>query len=350
MRKIRVGILGATGAVGQRFVALLDQHPWFKVSALAASDRSAGKKYVDVVNWTLPTPIPGWAQDMEVQPTRPELDCDIVFSGLDAAVAKEVEWEFAKKGYRVISNARSFRYDPLVPLLIPEANPDHIHILAEQQKRYGFGRGFIVTNPNCSTIGLVLGILPLWLEAGIEKMVVTTLQAVSGAGYPGVAGLDILGNVIPHISGESEKIEKEPLKILGKLEGNSFVEAEIAISAQCNRVPVRDGHLISVSLQLKKKLNLEAIRELYRKFASPLAEWNLPSAPYHPVGLDGSTFQPQPLHKVNSGNGMIVTVGQLRECSVLDVRLVALVHNTIRGAAGGAILNAEWLKVNGYLD
>ena len=349
-RKWRVGILGATGMVGQRFVVLLQGHPWFEVGALAASDRSAGRPYGEAVQWLLESPLPEEVAALPVQKAEPGLECDFVFSGLSADAAREVEPAFAAAGYPVISNASAFRNDPLVPLLVPEVNGEHVHLIRKQQKQKGFSRGgFLVTNPNCSTTGLVLSLAPLFRRFGLEKLLVTTLQALSGAGFPGVPSLQILANVLPQISGEAEKIEWEPRKIFGVLGEGQIRPAELVISAQCNRVPVRDGHLISVSVQLEEPASLEEVRQAFREYRSPLAKWNLPSAPAQPVCLTEDPLSPQPLLHAGTGGGMAVTVGQLRECPVLDFRFVALVHNTVRGAAGGAILNAEWLAVQGYL-
>jgi len=349
MKKLKVGILGATGAVGQQFIALLENHPWFEITFLAASERSVGKTFTQATNWFLENPMPSWLAEKEVLPCEPSFDCDFVFSGLDSNVAGEIEWNFAKNGIPVISNAKNYRTDHLVPLLIPEVNPDHIHLIPEQQKKYNFDTGYIVTNPNCSTVGLTLSVFPLWQKVGIESMVVTTLQAISGAGYPGVPSLDILGNIIPAISGEEDKIQTEPQKIFGTFENNQISFAKLDISAQCNRVPVRNGHMISISLKLDQPVDLEKIHSIYKDFISPLEKWNLPSAPRQPVQFTDNLFRPQPLLDVNLGGGMVVTVGQLQKCPVLDIRLTGLVHNTIRGAAGVAILNAEWLKINGYL-
>ncbi|MBW1976290.1 MAG: aspartate-semialdehyde dehydrogenase [Deltaproteobacteria bacterium] len=349
MKKYRVGVLGATGAVGQQFLNLLNGHPWFEVVAVAASSRSAGKKYLDATGWLLPGEPPRWLEDMVVQECTPGDELDFVFPGLDSTVAGEIEWRFAQNDIPVISNARNYRMNPLVPLLIPEVNPEHIQLIPAQKKKHGFRRGFLVTNPNCATVGLVLGLFPLWRSLGIEKIVVTTMQAISGAGYPGVPALDIEGNVLPFIPNEADKIQSEPGKILGQIVDGQLVHAKIRISAQCNRVPVRDGHLLSVSLKLKKRASRDEIVATYREFTSPLSEWNLPSAPLHPVVFVDEPLRPQPQRDAFRDGGMAVTVGQLSPCEVLDWRLVILVHNTIRGAAGGAILNAEWLHVNGLL-
>lgn len=349
MKKQKIGILGATGAVGQQFIALLENHPWFEITLLAASESSAGKTFIEATKWLLESQMPTWLSEQVILSCVPNYDCDFVFSGLDSSVASEIEWNFAKNGIPVISNAKNYRTDPLVPLLIPEINPDHIHLIPEQQKKYNFGTGFIVTNPNCSSVGLTLSVYPLWQEIGIESMVVTTLQSISGAGYPGVASLEILGNIIPGIQGEADKIQTEPQKIFGIFKNNQISTAKLNISAQCNRVPVRNGHLISMLLKFERPVELEEIQSIYEDFISPLEKWNLPSAPKKPVQFTDSLFRPQPLLDVNLGNGMVVSVGQLQKCPVLDIRLTGLVHNTIRGAAGGAILNAECLKVNGYL-
>ncbi len=351
MQTFRVGVLGATGIVGQQFITLLQDHPWFEISALAASDKSSGKPYGEAVHWVQDSPLPASVAEMPVLPAKPDLPCDLVFSALGASAAETIESAFAEAGYPVVSNASAFRMDPVVPLLIPEINPDHVDLIEKQHTRGEDKRGgFIVTNPNCSTIGLVLGIYPIWKRFGIRRMVVTTVQAVSGAGYPGLAALQIMGNVIPNISGEQEKIENEPLKILGKLVQGRIQPARMQISAQCNRVPVRDGHLVSVSLELETKAAVEDVREALETFVSPLAEYELPSAPKHPVVFLDDPFRPQPLKDLRTAGGMSVTVGQLAPCPVLHYRLVSLVHNTIRGAAGAAILNAEWLAVSGYLQ
>ncbi len=348
MKKIRVGILGATGMVGQQFVLLLQDHPWFEITALAASEKSAGKPYAEAVQWVQSEPLPEAVADLPVQEARPDLPCEVVFSGLDASAAESIERAFADAGYAVISNARNYRMHPQVPLLVPEVNPNHIELIRHQREGRP-ERGFIVTNPNCSTTGLVLGVLPLWRRFGIRRMLVNTLQAVSGAGFPGLPAMQMLGNVLPHIRGEAEKIQTEPLKLFGSLEGDRVQAAEIQIGAQCNRVPVLNGHLISVSLELRQQATHEAVQETLRQFVSPLAEWYLPSAPPQPVRLVEDPFAPQPARDLMADGGMTVTVGQLAPCPVLDYRLVILVHNTIRGAAGGAILNAELLHVNGYL-
>lgn len=342
--RLPVAVLGATGAVGQRFVSLLAEHPWFRLAALCASDRTAGKRYGDVVRWHLDRDIPEDAAAMQVLPCRPGLDARIAFSGLDAAVAGEIEAEFAASGHAVVSNAKNHRMAADVPLLVPEVNADHLELVKGQRKHYPSG-GFIVTNPNCSTVGLVMALGPLHAAFGVERVVVTTLQAVSGAGYPGVATLDILDNVIPHIGGEEEKIESESRKILGKPRR----AASFSVSAHCHRVPVLDGHTLAVSAAFAKKVGPHEAKEALRRFRSPLAALGLPSLPEKPIVVRDEDDRPQPRHDRMTGKGMTVSVGRVRECPVLDLRFVALVHNTLRGAAGVAVLNAELLRSRGML-
>lgn len=346
VRKFNVGVLGATGAVGQKFVELLQGHPWFEITALAASERSAGKPYREAANWIGAKPIPASLADRVVEEAKPGLDCDLVFSGLDASVAGDIERSFAEAGYAVVSNARNYRMEDDVPLLIPEVNPDHTK-LVEQQK-WGSG-GFIVTNPNCSTVGLVSALRPLVDNFGLEAVQVTTMQALSGAGYPGVASLDAMGNVVPYIGGEEEKMAIEPRKILGTLRNGSIDPFEIRLSAQCNRVPVLEGHLEAVSVKLGSKATVEEVKEAFRNWRSPIDELNLPSAPKPFIQVFDENNFPQPRRHAELGGGMTVSVGRVRACEVLDVKFIVLVHNTIRGAAGGAILNAELLVEQGLL-
>jgi aspartate-semialdehyde dehydrogenase len=342
--RLRAGVLGATGAVGQRFVQLLAGHPWFDLVALAASERSAGKAYAEAVPWRLDVPLPPAARDLPVQPARPGLECDLVFSALDAAVAGPIEEAFAKAGYAVLSNSRNHRMDEDVPLLVPEVNADHAALIEVQKKRRGW-KGFIVTNPNCSTVTLTLALAPLERRFGLKSVVVTTLQAVSGAGYPGVPSLDILGNVVPFIAGEEEKIERETRKILGRLEGGGGAIAmhPMVVSAQTTRVPVVDGHTASVFVSLEKHAGLEELREAFRNFTGPPQQLGLPSAPAHPTVLLEAPDRPQPRLDLNVERGMATLVGRLRRCELLGWKFIALGHNTIRGAAGAAILNAELL-------
>ena len=345
--RIRAGILGATGAVGQKFVELLDGHPWFEVTAVAASGRSAGRAYREAVNWLGSSPIPEAVGDLVVRTAEAPLDCDFVFSGLDASVAGDVETAFARAGYPVISNARNHRMDVDVPLLVPEINPGHLALIDRQE--YGPG-GFIVTNPNCSTVGLAMVLAPLQTAFGVESVLVTTFQALSGAGYPGVASLDALGNVVPYIGGEEAKLASEPRRILGALGPDGVEDAGITISPQCNRVPVVDGHLECVSVRFARKpASLEEVAETLGTFAPPDDVVGLPSAPDRPIRVLTAPDAPQPRRDVMAGRGMTVSVGRIRPCEVLDVKLVLLVHNTIRGAAGGAILNAEILVRTGRL-
>ena len=344
--RLKAGILGATGAVGQKFVALLAGHPWFEISSLMASDRSAGRPYREAANWIGQTPIPEHVAGMLVEECRPDVPCDLVFSGLDSSVAGDIESEFAAHGYAVISNARNHRMDPTVPLLVPEINAGHLGLLDTERAD---GRGYIVTNPNCSTVGLVCALKPLQDAFGLEAVIVTTMQALSGAGYPGVPALDIVGNVLPYIPGEEEKIVSEPRKLLGRLVAGELVPLDVPISAQCNRVPVVDGHMLSISVRLRVKPSIEALRNAFSTFTSSIDDLDLPSGRSPLLEFFDDPTYPQPLRQANLGGGMTVSIGRLKPCGVLDFRFVALVHNTIRGAAGGALLNAELLVAKGYL-
>ncbi len=354
--KIKVGVLGATGAVGQKFVQLLAHHPWFELAEVAASERSAGKTYGETTRWFQNSPLPERIRHLAVKPCRPGLDCRIIFSGLDAAVAGEVETEFAAAGYAVFSNARNHRLDDDVPLVIPEINADHLALIDRQRNKNAApglqptgGPGFIVTNSNCSTMFLAMALGPLHQAFGVEKVFVVTMQAISGAGYPGVASLDILGNVIPFINGEEEKIEIETRKILGALAGERVQLADFAVSAQTNRVPVEDGHTECVALKLKKPASLEAIKEQWRAFRGSPQELQLPSAPPQPIIVLDEMDRPQPKRDVMAAKGMATLVGRIRPCPILDFRFVILGHNTIRGAAGASILNAELLVAQGRI-
>jgi aspartate-semialdehyde dehydrogenase len=345
---IRVGILGATGTVGQRFLQLLDGHPHFTVTALAASDRSEGKPYPEACAWRLPGDMPRAARELVVQAPAPPLGCDLVFSSLPADVADPVETRFAQAGYPVISNSSSHRMDETVPLLIPEVNPDHLALL-DACRQGGAGRGFIVTNPNCSTVMLALALAPLAARFGVEAVVATTLQALSGAGYPGVASLDIADNVVPFIANEEEKIERETRKILGRLTGGRVAPAGFAVSAQCHRVNVVDGHLAAVRVKLARPADPEELRDAFASFTAVPQELRLPSAPERPIVVRDEPDRPQPRLDRDAGRGMSVTVGRIARDAVLGHRFVVLSHNTIRGAAGAAILNAELLLAKGYL-
>src|SRR5215831_1052138 len=348
-KKWRAGVLGATGIVGQRLVKLLSEHPWFELTEVAASERSSGKTYAEAVRWHLETPIPAGARDLLVKGVEPTLNCDFVFSALDSSVAGPVEDGFARTGYPVVSNSKNHRMDADVPLLIPEVNSSHLDAIPLQQKNRGYDTGFIVTNPNCSTAGLVLVLKPLADAFGLEKLFVVTMQAASGAGYPGVPSLDILGNVVPFISGEEDKMETEPQKLLGKWDNSRFVEAGLGISAHCNRGPVEHGHLESVSLSLKKVATLAEVREVLRDFTVSDELAALPTALKNPVLVLDEENRPQPRRDVNAGHGMAAAVGRIRECPLLDVKLTLLSHNLLRGAAGAALLNAELLAARGLI-
>lgn len=349
MDKIKVGILGATGAVGQRFVQLLQNHPWFEITALAASSASAGRPYREVCQWKVSAEMPPPVRDMVVEECAPGLDCDLVFSALPGEIAGPLEENMAAAGYFVSSNAKNHRLDPDVPLLIPEVNPDHIQIIEHQQRRRGWKRGFIVTSPNCSTTQLVLALKPLQDSFGLRAVMVTTMQAISGAGYPGLPSWDILDNVIPYIGGEEEKIETETVKLLGRLEGHGFQPAPIVVSAQCNRVNTTEGHLEAVSVRLGRKVEVSAVVEALRSFTALPQKLELPSAPRWPIVVREEIDRPQPRYDRDEQDGMAVVVGRVRECPVLDYKFVVLGHNTIRGAAGGSILNAELLVANAVI-
>lgn len=347
-KKYPIGILGATGMVGQRFIQLLESHPWFEVAWLAASDRSSGKAYGEAAKWRLDTPLPERIAKMTVAPADPEGAPKIIFAALDAGIARELEPRFAEAGCAVVSNSSAYRMAPSVPLVIPEINAEHLHLIEEQPSRRSTG-GYMVTNPNCSTIGLVMALKPIEERFGIEQILVTTMQAVSGAGYPGVPSMDILGNVVPYIGSEEEKMEAETLKLLGRLEGHGVTPLAARISAHCNRVAVEDGHMESVSIKLAKPATHDEILAAWAEF-KPLAGQALPTAPEQPVEWAPQSDRPQPRLDRNRGRGMAVTVGRLRPCNVLDWKFTALSHNTIRGAAGAAILNAELLASLGKLE
>ena len=346
--KYPIGILGATGMVGQRFIQLLERHPWFEVAWLAASDRSSGKKYGDAAKWRLDTPLPERIANMTVAPAEAAGAPKIIFAALDAGIARELEPRFADAGCVVVSNSSAYRMAPSVPLVIPEINAEHLHLIEEQASRKASG-GYMVTNPNCSTIGLVMALKPLEQRFGITQIIVTTMQAVSGAGYPGVPSMDILGNVVPYIGSEEEKMEAETLKLLGRLEGHSVIPLPARVSASCNRVAVEDGHTESVSIKLARPATHEEILAAWAEFR-PLAGQGLPTAPDQPIEWAPQDDRPQPRLDRNRRNGMAVTVGRLRPCGVLDWKFTALSHNTIRGAAGAAILNAELLASLGKLE
>jgi aspartate-semialdehyde dehydrogenase len=346
--RLPIGILGATGMVGQRYIQLLEDHPWFKVAWLAASDRSSGKPYGEACKWRLDTPLPERIAKMAVSPAEPAGAPKIIFASVDAAVARELEPKFAAAGCAVLSNSSAFRMTPNVPLVIPEVNADHLHLIEEQSWRKESG-GFMVTNPNCSTIGLVIALKPLEERFGIESIFVSTMQAVSGAGYPGVASMDILDNVVPYIGSEEEKMEAETLKLLGHLQGHSVTPLGAKITAHCNRVPVVDGHTECVSVKFARPATRDAILAAWDEY-KPLAGRDLPFAPRQPVQFSDLPDRPQPRLDRNRERGMAVTVGRLRPCNLLDWKFVLLSHNTVRGAAGATILNAELLESLGKLE
>ncbi|HTW60204.1 MAG TPA: aspartate-semialdehyde dehydrogenase [Terracidiphilus sp.] len=347
-----IGILGATGMVGQRYIQLLEDHPWFEITWLAASDRSSGKRYGEAVKWRLDTALPERIAKLTVSPAEPDGAPRIIFASVDAGIARELEPKFAAAGCAVISNSSAFRMAANVPLVLPEVNAGHLAMIEEQPWRKEAG-GYIVTNSNCSAMGLVLALKPIEERFGLEQIFVTTMQAVSGAGYPGVASMDILDNVVPYIGGEEEKMETETLKLLGKLDGSAVAPLAAKMTAHCNRVPVLDGHTECVSIKLGNKLGRAVTREeilaAWAEFR-PLAGRGLPFAPEQPIEWNGQNDRPQPRLDRNRGKGMTVTVGRLRPCNLLDWKFVLLSHNTVRGAAGATILNAEMLASLGKLE
>lgn len=356
MKKLKVGVLGATGMVGQNYISLLEGHPWFEVSNLVASPSSAGKKYFDAVagRWHMKKGIPQNVKDLIVAPINDVQNvkkrCDFVFSALDSDIAKEWEEKYAEAGIPVVSNASAHRHTSDVPMLIPEINHSHLEIIPMQKKNRGWTKGFIVVKPNCSLQSYMTPLFALHKKFKIKKVIITTMQAVSGAGHPGVASFDIVDNVIPFIKGEEEKSENEPKKILGKIEGNKFVyDDSFEISAHCNRVNTIDGHMACVSAEFEKKPTREEILKLWKNFKSLPQELKLPFAPEQPIIYREEDNRPQTRLDRDNDKGMAVTVGRLRECNVLQWRFVGLSHNTVRGAAGGGILNAELLKAKGYL-
>ena len=345
MKKIDVAVLGATGTVGQKFVALIEQHPWFVIRELVASERSAGSAYGEVCHWRESTPMPARVASMKVRDTAATLESPVLFSGLDSTVAGEAETHYATQGHVIISNSKNHRMDADVPLVIPEINSAHLVLIRTQ--RY---KGAIVTNPNCSSVFLTMVLAPLHQQFGVERVLVTTMQAVSGAGYPGVASLDILGNVVPYIEGEEEKIEREPLKILGSMEGAQINNANFVISAQCTRVPVIDGHTESISIQCATPASLAQVRKTLEEFRGEIASWRLPSAPPRPLIVTDAPNRPQSRLDVHRANGMSTIIGRMRACGALGVKMMVLGHNTVRGAAGAALLNAEALYHLGLLN
>lgn len=348
MQKIEVGVLGATGMVGQHFIRFLRNHPWFEVRWAGASDRSAGKKYREATNWRLDGVMPETVAGLTVEECKPGNAPRLVFSAMDASVATEIEREFAAAGHVVVSNSRNHRMEPDVPLLVPEVNPDHLKIVPLQQRNRGW-KGQIATNPNCSTAVLTMALGPL-KQFGISRVVVTTMQAISGAGYPGVASMDIVANVIPFIGGEEEKMQQEAQKILGEYRDGRIEPLAAAVSAHCNRVPVVDGHTESVSVELAAGPSREEIIQAFSEFTSVPQARQLPSAPARPVIYMEQADRPQPRRDVERERGMAVFTGRLRPCPVFGWKFVAMGHNTVRGAAGAAVLNAELMYTEGLLD
>ena len=348
-----VVILGATGAVGQRFVSLLAKHPWFKIEVLAASERSAGHRYAEACRWVVPGDPPTSVGGMIVQPLDPTQlgpspSMPIAFSALPASVAREVEPLFAQAGYAVCSNASAFRYDSDVPLLIPEVNVDHLTLIERQRAKRNWP-GFITTNPNCTITGIAMVLKPLDTAFGVRRVFATSMQAVSGAGYPGVASLDILDNVVPYVTGEEEKVERETRLLLGRIVDEERVEADIVVSAHANRVPVVDGHTICLSVGFEKAHTVHQAIAALIDFRGPDQVRSLPSAPEHPILVRHQPDRPQPRRDRDAEQGMAVTVGRMRPCPLLDLRMVVVVHNTLRGAANGSILNAELLVAEGHV-
>jgi aspartate-semialdehyde dehydrogenase len=348
MRKRKVAVLGATGTVGQRFIGLLQGHPWFELSALTTSDAKVGKRYGDVTPWHWAGEMPSEAAAMKLQPTTADLDAEICFSALPSEAAAQWESALAKTGHHVFSNVKTHRMDADVPLLIAEVNPDHMHALDVQRRNRGWS-GSIVTNGNCSAIGFALAAAPLHKRFGIERAVVTTMQAISGAGYPGVASLDALDNVVPFIAEEEEKMQEESKKFLGRWDGKRFVNADFAFSAHCNRVSVRDGHTETVSLTLRGSPSADAVKDAMREFRGRPQELDLPTAPKKPIHVRDGRDRPQPVLDRDTERGMAAVVGRVREDPALGIKFVALTHNTIRGAAGASVLNAELLAAEGCL-
>ena len=345
-KKIPVGILGATGSVGQRLVQLLSKHPWFDLVAVAASEKSVGKSYKSAVNWLLSTPLPSSIADLQLQTCEPHLPCKIVFSAVDSEIAGAVEEKFANHGYVVISMAKHYRMDPTVPLLIPEVNADHLALVKKQRFANG---GMIITKPNCSVIGLALALRPLALEFGIEAAEVVTMQSISGAGFPGVPSISLLDNIIPYIPGEEEKLQSETVKVLGKYSDGSITPYPLTVNATCTRVPVTEGHLEVVSLKLRQQATMDQIKRAWHEFESPIQTLKLPTSPTQILYYFEEADFPQPKLHRELENGMAVAIGRLRPACIFDYSFVLLSHNTLRGAAGGAILTAELLVKNGFV-
>ncbi len=346
-KRISVGVLGATGAVGQRFVQLLAAHPWFEITALAASERSAGRRYADACQWVIPGDPPAAIGDLEVQPLQPDLPAEIVFSALPSSVARQIEPEFAREGYLVCSNASAYRNVDDVPLLIPELNAGHLALIERQRAQRGWP-GLIVTSPNCTITGVAVALKPLDDAFGVRKVFMVSMQAVSGAGYPGVSALDIMGNVVPYIPGEEEKFQQELQKLLGSVEQGTLVPADLVVSAHANRVPVIDGHTVSISVGFERRPTPAEALEVLANYEPPEACTGLYSSPDRIIYVRTEPDRPQPRRDRDAAGGMAVSVGRVRPCPILDLRLTTVTHNTLRGAASGAVLNAELLVTQGY--
>lgn len=347
--KIPVAILGATGTVGQRFVQLLDGHPWFEITALAASEQSAGRPFAEVSKWVIPGDPPSGVGEMIVQPLVPDLPARLVFSALPGSVAREIEPAFARAGYAVCSNASAYREAPGIPLLIPEVNAAHVEMIEQQRADRGWS-GLLVTSPNCTVTGMVMPLKPLDDAFGVRRVFAASMQAISGAGYPGVASLDILGNVVPYIGGEEEKIEQEARLLLGRMVNGQRVESDVVVSAQANRVPILDGHTVCLSIGFEEPPSPEAAIEALAGYRGAEVVRQLPSAPERPIVVRMEPDRPQPRRDRDAEGGMAVTVGRVRPCPLLDLRLVSVSHNTLRGAASGSILNAELLVASGFVE
>ncbi len=349
MRAIKVAILGATGTVGQRFIQLLQGHPWFEIAALTGSERTAGRSYGEAGRWLLEGEMPAELRGMTLLGSDDALDTPLVFSALPSSAAAEIEGRLATAGHVVCSNASCYRMDADVPLLIPEVNPEHLELIDTQRKQRGW-RGAIVTNPNCTATPATMALRPLLDTFGLSKVMLVSMQALSGAGYPGVPSYDALDNVIPFIGGEESKVETEPQKMLGMLRDAQIVPADFTISAHCNRVPVLEGHLECISVELRRKASPDEVVAALREFRALPQELDLPSAPPRPIIVRDEDDRPQLRRDRDAGGGMATTVGRVRPCPILDYKLVALAHNTIRGAAGGSVLNAELMVQQGYVS
>lgn len=348
MPRIQVTVLGATGMVGQRFIHLLQDHPWFKLAALTGSERTAGQRFGSAGSWRLDVPMPPAVADMTILPADALPDTPLVFSALPKEAAQELEPRLAAAGYIVCSNASCYRMSDDVPLVIPEVNPEHLDLIQVQRQQRGWS-GAIITNPNCTAIPATMALKPLQQAFGLEKVLLVSMQALSGAGYPGVPAYDAIDNVVPYIGGEESKVESEPRKMLGTLRDGQIAPAGFTISAHCNRVPVLEGHLECLSLELTRKATRDEVVAALRDFQALPQELTLPSAPTPPIVVRDEPDRPQPRRDRDTGGGMAAVVGRIRECPLLDYKLVALAHNTIRGAAGASVLNAELLVAQGYL-